>query len=115
MSLKNNDLKELIIFLSVILLAMLIFSFVLFGFTGVRVVIGIIFISIPFYFMLNNFGLNEGEKFVFSALLGFTLFPSLAYLLGLVISFRIAIAAAFMAFVGIAIVLMKYKNLKKAA
>lgn len=110
MNLKNNDLKELIIFLSVILLAILIFSFVLFGVTGARVVLGLIFISIPFYFMLNNFGLNEDEKFVFSILLGLTIFPSLAYLFGLAVYFRIAIAAAFIAFVGIAFALAKYKK-----
>ena len=115
MNLKNNDLKELIIFSSFILLAMPIFSFVLFDVTGVRVVLGVIFISAPFYFMLNNFGLNEGEKFVFSALLGLTVFPSLAYILGLVMPFRIAIAVAFKAFVGIAVAMIKYGNLKKAA
>ena len=115
MSLKNNDLKELVVFLSVISSTILIFSFVLFGVAGFMVVLGIIFISIPFYFMLNNFRLNESEKFVFSALLGLTLFPSLAYLLGLVMSFRIAIAAAFISFVGIAVVFKKYRNLKKIA
>lgn len=110
MNLKNNDLKELITFLSAILLVILIFSFVLFGMAGVRVVLGLIFISVPFYFILNNFELNESEKFVFSALMGFTLFPSLVYILGIVIPFRIAIAAAFIVFLGSAIALIKYKN-----
>ena len=114
MNLKNNDLKDIVAFLSVVLLAMLIFSFVLFGITGVRVMLGIIFISAPFYFTLNNFELNEGEKSVFSALLGLTIFPSLAYILGLVMSFRIAIAATFIVFVGIAITLKKYNHFKKS-
>lgn len=111
MNLKNNDLKELVAFLSIILLAMLIFSFVLFGLTGVRVVLGLIFISVPFYFMLNNFKLNDGEKFVFSILLGLTIFPSLVYLFGLVVSFRLGILIAFIAFICIAIA-GKYKSKK---
>ena len=112
MNLKNNDLKKFIAFSSVILLVMLIFSFALFGVNGIRVMLGIIFISAPFYFILHNFGLNESEKFVFSALLGFTIFPSSAYILGLVMPFRIAIAAAFIVFLGIAIALTKYRNLR---
>ena len=114
MSLKNNDLNELIISLSVMLLAILVFSFVLFGIAGIRVVLAIIFISVPFYLILHNFGLSEGEKFVFSALLGPTLFSSLTYLLGLVMSFRIAIAAAFIILICIAVALTKYRNFEKA-
>ena len=111
MNLKNNDLKELITLLSVILLVILIFSFVLFGVTGVRVVLGLIFISVPFYFILNNFELNYGEKSVFSILLGLTIFPSLVYLFGLVVSFRLGILITFIAFICIAIA-SKYKSKK---
>lgn len=97
----NQELKELIAFLSVILLTSLIFSFALFGIRGARVVLGVIFISMPFYLILNNFQLDKGEKFVFSILLGLTIFPSLAYLLGLFVPFRIAIAVVFVALIGV--------------
>ena len=90
----------------------MIFSFVLFGITGVRVVLGIIFVSLPFYLILGNFELAEGEKHVFSILLGITIFPSLAYLFGLVISFRIAIAVSFIIFAGAAIILWRRKSKK---
>lgn len=108
----KNDTKELIIFALILLLAATIFSYVLFGTTGVRIVAGIIFMSLPFYIFFNNFELGEGEKFVFSILLGLTLFPSLVYILGLVISFRVGIAVAFIVFIGIAIILNRYKSKK---
>ena len=111
MNLKNNNLKELAAFLSAVLLIMLAFSFVLFGVAGIRVVLGLIFISAPFYFILNNFELNEGEKSVFSILLGLTIFPSLVYLFGLVVSFTLGILISFIAFICIAIA-GKYKSKK---
>lgn len=105
-----NELKELIVFSSIILLIALIFSFALFGFTGVRVVLGIIFVSLPFYFILNNFELEEGEKFIFSVLFGLTLFSSSAYLLGLLMSFRISIIITFILLLVIALAIRKYKK-----
>ena len=108
MNLKSEEFKEFIIFLSIVLLIILIFSFILFGVTGVRVFLGIIFMSIPFYFILNNFELSENEKFIFSLLLGITAFPSLVYILGFVISFRIAILIIFVLLVSISILLWKF-------
>ncbi|MDP3766159.1 MAG: hypothetical protein Q8R04_06620 [Nanoarchaeota archaeon] len=110
MNLKSNESKELAIFLSIAILVVLAFSFALFGVTGIRVVIGIVFISFPFYLILANFGLSEGEKYVFSLLLGLTIFPSLVYMLGLAISFRTSIAVTFAIFVLVAIALWKYKK-----
>ena len=102
------------IFLLVIALSVLAFSFVLFGTTGIRVVLGIIFVSLPFYLILNNFQIEQSEKFVFSVLLGLTLFPSLAYLLGLVTSFRIAIIITFSVFIIMAFLMKKYKSKKQS-
>ena len=114
MNIKKSELKELILHLSIILLIIVMFSFLLFGITGARVVLGVLFISIPFYLILNNFELTEGEKFVFSILLGLTIFPSLAYILGLLISFRISIIIVFVVLIGVALFLYKYKNPKKS-
>lgn len=94
---------------SIIVLVSLVFSYLLFGVTGIRVVLGVIFTSFPFYLMLNNFELAEGEKIVFSILLGLTLYSSLVYILGLVISFRISIAVIFFALVIIALAIRKYR------
>lgn len=101
----SNESKELMVFLLITVLIALVFSYILFGVTGIRVVLGIIFISFPFYLMLNNFELTEGEKFVFSILLGLTIFPSLVYIFGLVISFRIAIIITFVVFLSLAIII----------
>lgn len=111
---QSNDLKELTIFLLIVLAIVLAFSFVLFGMAGIRVVLGLIFISAPFYFILNNFEFGYGEKFVFSALLGLTIFSSLTYILGLLVSFRIAIAVTFVIFIGTGVILTKYKSIRKA-
>jgi hypothetical protein len=106
----NKEFAELAVFSSIMLLIALVFSYILFGITGIRVALGIIFISLPFYLVLNNFGLAEGEKLVFSILLGLTIFPSLAYFLGLVVPFRIAIASVFVLLIAIWLLLRKYKS-----
>lgn len=107
---QNSERKEFIAVFSAVAAAALIFSFALFGITGAGVVFGLIIESLPFYFILNNFGIGEGEKIVFSLLLGLTLFPSLAYLLGYVMPFRIAIAITFTAVAAAAIVMRKFKR-----
>lgn len=108
----KNETKGLIIFVLIVLLAAAIFSYLLFGITGIRVVAGIAFMSLPFYIFLNRFELGEGEKFVFSILLGLTIFPSLVYLFGLVISFRLGIMLSFIVFLAAAF-LPKYKQKRK--
>lgn len=115
MELKNTETKELLVFVSIVISLVSIFSFVIFGLTGFRVFFGIILISIPFYFILSNFELSESEKFVFSILLGLTLFSSLVYLLGLVVSFRMAIAVAFALFIIAGVLLRKYRKLKNTS
>ena len=105
----KNEAKELIIFALILWSAAAIFSYALFGTAGIRVVAGIAFMSLPFYIFFSNFELGEGEKSVFSILLGLTLFPSLVYLLGLVISFRLGIVLSFIVFSAAAF-LPKYKQ-----
>ena len=112
MKIKNDEFREFIVFFSIVLLIALVFLFILFGMTGARVVLGIILISLPFYLILNRFDVEEGEKFIFSILLGLTLFPSLVYLLGLVISFRISILITFISITVISFALKKYKQRK---
>ena len=112
MNLKDKEPRELAIFSSIMFLIILVFSYVLFGIIGVRVAFGIVLMSLPFYLILDSFELAEGEKFVFSALFGLTIFPSLVYLLGVVVSFRIAIAIALAAFIIAALILRKHKSKK---
>ena len=109
MNLKTEKL-ELLIFVSIMIAVIAIFSFLVFGLPGFKVFAGIIFISLPFYFIFNNFDLDEGEKFIFSMLAGFSLFSALAYLLGLVISFRISMLAVFFALLLAAFLIRKFNH-----
>lgn len=104
--------KELLVFASLIAAVIIAFAYYLFGITGIRVVFGIILVSIPFYMMLDKLELSDGEQFVFSALLGLTLFSSFVYLLGLAISFRISIIVVFIVLVAAAFVFRRYKEKK---
>ena len=108
----KDETKEIVVFVLIMLLAAAIFSYVLFGITGARIVAGIALMSLPFYILLSRFELAEGEKFVLSILLGLVIFPSLVYILGLVVPFRAAIAAAFILFISISIISGRYKSKK---
>ena len=109
----DNESKELAVFLAIIAVIIGIFSAFYFGLAGLRVFIGIIMASAPFYIFLNTFSLAEGEKFVLSLVLGITLFPSFAYLLGFFVSFRMSIAIVFAALTAIS-VLWSYRKSRKS-
>lgn len=109
----SEETKEFAVFSSLVVLVILIFSFILFKMTGMKVALGIIFVSLPFYLLLSNFEFNQGEKVVFSLLLGLTIFPSLVYLLGFFASFKVSIFVVFVVLVSIAFALSKYKKSKK--
>ena len=104
----NKEAKELWIFAIITFIVISAFLFLLFGFTGFRVFAGIIFVSLPFYFILNNFELGEAEKFIFSVLLGFVMFSALAYWLGFLISFKFSIIAIFAVLMIISFVIRKF-------
>ena len=112
MNLKNYFSKELAVFFSVIISIILIFSFALFGLAGIRFVSGLIIMWLPFYLILSEFELTTAEKFVFSLIMGITLFPSLVYLLGLLISFRIAIFVTFVLLICVWFLIGKFKKKK---
>jgi len=110
MKLKDYFPKNLMIFLLVVILTITTFSFVLFGITGIRVVFGLILMWLPFYLILNHFEITAGERFVFSLILGVTLFPSIVFLIGFLISFRVAIAVTFLLLMAVFFLIKKYKK-----
>jgi len=110
MKLKDYFPKNLMIFLLAALLTIMIFSFALFGITGIRVVFGLILMWFPFYLILNHFEITLGEKFVFSLVLGITLFPSIVFLIGFLISFRMAIAVTFLLLMAVFFLIRRYKK-----
>lgn len=71
-------------------------SFAIFGFAGLRTILGIIIIMfLPFYLIFDNFNISQGEKIVFAFFASIVLFPSLVYWLGFVVSFRLSIFIIF--------------------
>ena len=91
----NKESKELLVFLAVIAVIIGIFLTFYFGLAGLKVFIGIIIMALPFYIFLNTFELAEGEKFVLSLMLGITLFPSFAYLLGFFVILEIILISLY--------------------
>jgi len=110
MKLRDYFPKELMIFLLVAILTIIVFSFALFGITGIKVVFGIILMWLPFYLILNHFDIALGERFVFSLILGVTLFPSLVFLIGFLIPFRMAIIVTFLLLIGVFFLVRKFKK-----
>jgi len=94
--------------LALILIAL--FSFIFFGFTGFKVIIGFILLFfLPFYLILDNFKLEMGEKIIFSFFIGAIMFPALVYLLGRLMSVRISIWVSFVMFVLVGLLMRKFR------
>ena len=90
-------------------LVIIIFSYFLLGFSGAMAVFGIMLLFVlPMYLILDNFNLEQEEKIVFSFFLGIGIFPAMAYWLGMVISFKVAILVAFLALTSIGLFVRKY-------
>ncbi|MBS3101119.1 hypothetical protein J4204_03220 [Candidatus Woesearchaeota archaeon] len=108
-------MKENKIFMAIILVLIAIFFLTALGITGLRTIAGTILLFIlPTYLILNNFDLSAQEKIVFAFFIGIGIFPSIVYLLGLVISLRAAMAITFILLVVIAFVVRKYKGKKES-
>ncbi len=91
-----------------------LFFFFLFGFTGLRMAIGFLSIYIlAFFLILDKFELDFSEKIIFSLFIGLGIFPSIVYLLGLIISFKVAIAISFFIIIGVSLLLRKFIKPKK--
>jgi len=108
----SEDKKELLVFLGILSAIIGAFSLFYFGLTGLRVFIGIILATIPFYIFFNTFDLTEGEKFVLSIISGITLFPSFVYLLGFFMPFRMSIGIVLVLLTGIVVGWSYFKTKK---
>ena len=102
---KINKKTTTIVTLSIILL----FSFILFGLTGVRTILGIlILLFLPFYLILNNFNLDELEKIFFSFFIGIALFPLFVWYLNKIVpSLRVTIILTFIILISISLFLRR--------
>ena len=101
------------LFAGIVLILIAAFFFIVFGMAGLRLaLVGFAIFILPVYLILNNFDLTSEEKLIFSFFLGIGIFPSIVYLLGLVISFRIGIIITFILMILIGFALKKYKQKK---
>ena len=83
-------------FIGVILAVALVFFYAILGLSGMVSALGIILIFIvPTYFILDNFELENDEKIIFSFFISVGVFPSIAYWLGILMSFKLAILITF--------------------
>ena len=98
-------------FIGIITLVILVFFYLILGFSGMMAALGIMLLFIlPTYLILDNFELGQDEKIVFSFFLGVGIFPVLTYWLGLFISFRVAILVTFVVLAAIAFLVKKMKK-----
>ena len=93
----------------IILVLVILASLTLFGLSGFRTIFGILALMFfPFYFILVNFDLSNGEKVIFSFFLGIMIFPSLTYLIGFAAPFRISIYLTFFILIASAFSIKKW-------
>ena len=93
---------------------MAFFYFIL-GLDGMMSVLGIFLLFIaPMYLILDKFGLEQDEKLVFSFFIGVGILPSLAYWIGLFISFKIAILVSFIILIITGFLIRPYRGKKHA-
>ena len=95
----------------IILVLIALFSFIFFGFTGFKVIFGMLLVFfLPFYLILDNFNISRSEKVIFSFFIGIGIFPALVYWLGVLISFKLAIVISFILFISLGFILKKFKK-----
>ncbi len=107
MKIKLDDKTTTII----ILILIALFSLIFLGFTGFRTIFGMLLVFfLPFYLILDNFELQKSEKVIFSFFIGVGIFPAIVYWLGVLISFRLAIAITFVLLIVVGVLLRKFKK-----
>ena len=103
--------KEDLGFIGIVAAVALIFLYIILGFSGMMSALGMVLLfAVPIYFILDNFELDTDEKIVFSFFIGVGVFPSIAYWLGMFISFRIAIFISFIVLVVVGFLIGRFKR-----
>jgi len=97
--------------MEIILILIGLFSFIFWGFTGFKIIFGILLVFfLPSYLILDNFNISRSEKIIFSFFIGIGVFSSIAYWLGVFISFKLAIAITFVFLVLVGVLIKKFKH-----
>jgi len=88
-----------------------LFFTLLFGIIGFRFAAGLLILYfVPFYLLLSSASLENSEKMVFGLFLSFVFIPSIAYWVGFVVPFRLAIGMAFILVLALALFLRYRKR-----
>ena len=91
--------------------ALLIFSYLILGFSAAIALLSIIlFLILPAYLILDRFELGQDEKIALSFFAGAGIFPSIAYWIGMLISFKIAVLITFAILISIAFLANNFKK-----
>ena len=91
-----------------------LFSLFLFGFTGLKTIVGIFLLFfLPFYLILDNFDLRTDEKAIFSLFIGLGIYSSFVYLFGLVLgSIKISMIIVFVILIAVSFLIKRFKGKK---
>jgi len=104
---------ENMVIIGILSAAMLLFFYLILGFSAVTTLLGIsLFLILPAYLILDKFELEQDEKIVLSFFTGAGIFPSIAYWIGMFISFKIAVFITFAILISIAFLANNFKKLK---
>lgn len=100
MQVENISERNLVIGLGVLSLVVV---YMFLGFFGVRTIVGVLlFFTLPFYFILNNFKLDVLEKLFYAYFLGFACFGFVVYYVDRIIpSLKISILVSFLLLCGV--------------
>jgi hypothetical protein len=102
--------------IAILVIASILFFFVIFGTTGLRTIIGILLLFfVPSFLIINNFNFELDEKIIFSIFIGIGFFSTFTFWLGLLIgSLWISMIIIFILLSGIGIAITFFKKKKKS-
>ena len=87
------------------------FSYLILGLSGAVSILGImLFFVLPTYLIMQNFNIDQDEKIIFSFFAGVGIFPSIAYYLGMIMSFKLGLFVTFMLLAGTGFLISKSKK-----
>ena len=87
-----------------VLIVILLFSFIVYGFSGMKVVLVLLVLFfLPFFLILNNFDFELSEKIMFALFLSLGTYSTLVYWLGFLVgSLKVSSIVSALILVGIA-------------
>ena len=102
---------ENFILIVISLIIIIIFSYIVLGYSGMVSILGIISMFIlPIYVILNNFNLNQDEKIVYSFFIGVGIIPSIVYWTSFKIPLKLSLAISIISLIVAGILISYFKQ-----